>query len=125
MSVIALDFDGTCVTNEYPKMGQPLPHCIEVLKQIVKKNKIVLLTQRDGKELTEAIKWFADNKIDLYGINDNPPQNTWNKSRKVYADIYIDYRNLGCPLTQHKSLSGKPFVDWIKVEKILKEKGVI
>lgn len=126
MSVIAIDFDGTCVTNEYPKLGKLLPNCVEILKKILeKKNKLVLLTQRDGKELTEAIKWFNDNKIKLYGINDNPQQNTWNKSRKVYADIYIDDRNLGCPLTTHKSLSSKPFVDWFKVEKILKEQGVI
>ena len=98
---------------------------LNLTPEIVKKHKIVLLTQRDGKELTDAIKWFSDNKIKLYGINDNPQQNTWNKSRKVYADIYIDDRNLGCPLTTHKSLSSKPFVDWTKVEKMLKDQGVI
>lgn len=124
--VIAIDFDGTCVTNEYPKLGKTVPDCVEILKKLLeKKNKLVLMTQRDGKPLTEAINWFAENTIELYGINDNPQQHSWNKSRKIYADIYIDDRNLGCPLTTHRSLSDKPFVDWKKVEKLLKDKGVL
>lgn len=124
--VIAIDFDGTCITNEYPNIGKDVPNCIETLKRLNKKNiNIILLTQRDGKKLTDAIEWFKKNDIKLYGINDNPSQSSWSKSRKVYADIYIDDRNLGCPLTFHKSLSDKAFVDWKKVEKMLKERGVL
>ena len=120
--VICVDFDGTCVTNEYPEIGKDVPNCIEVLKKLnEKKVNIILLTQRDGKKLTDAVEWFKKNDIKLYGINDNPSQSSWSKSRKVYADLYIDDRNLGCPITLHRSLSDKVFVDWKKVEKILKE----
>ena len=124
--VICVDFDGTCVTNEYPEIGKDVPNCIEVLKKLnEKKVNIILLTQRDGKKLTDAVEWFKKNDIKLYGINDNPSQSSWNKSRKVYADLYIDDRNLGCPITLHRSLSDKVFVDWKKVEKILKEMRVL
>ncbi len=124
--VICVDFDGTCVTNEYPEIGKDVPNCVEVLKKLnEKKVNIILLTQRDGKKLTDAVEWFKKNDIKLYGINDNPSQSSWSKSRKVYADLYIDDRNLGCPLTLHKSLSDKVFVDWKKVEKMLKEMRVL
>lgn len=124
--VICVDFDGTCVTNEYPEIGKDVPNCIEVLKKLnEKKVNIILLTQRDGKKLTDAVEWFKKNDIKLYGINDNPSQSSWSKSRKVYADLYIDDRNLGCPITLHRSLSDKVFVDWKKVEKILKEMRVL
>ena len=123
---ICIDFDGTCVTNEYPEIGKDVPGCIDVLKKLnEKKINIILLTQRDGKKLADAIEWFKKNDIKLYGINDNPSQGSWSKSRKVYADIYIDDRNLGCPLVLHKSLSDKVFVDWKKVEKMLKEMRVL
>ena len=123
---ICVDFDGTCVTNEYPNVGKDLPNCVEVLKKLnEKKVNIILLTQRDGKKLTDAIEWFKKNDIKLYGINDNPSQSSWSKSRKVYADLYIDDRNLGCPLTLHRSLSDEAFVDWKKVEKMLKEMRVL
>ena len=124
--VICVDFDGTCVTNEYPEIGKDVPNCIEVLKKLnEKKVNIILLTQRDGKKLTDAVEWFKKNDIKLYGINDNPSQSSWSKSRKVYADLYIDDRNLGCPITLHRSLSDKVFVDWKKVEKMLKEMRVL
>ena len=123
---ICIDFDGTCVTNEYPEIGKDVPGCIDILKKLnEKKVNIILLTQRDGKKLADAIEWFKKNDIKLYGINDNPSQSSWSKSRKVYADLYIDDRNLGCPLALHKSLSDKVFVDWKKVEKMLKEMRVL
>ena len=122
---IVLDFDGTCVTNSYPNIGKDLPNCVEVLKKLNEKNvNLILLTQRDGKKLIEAVEWFESKGIKLYGINENPMQ-TFSKSRKVYGHIYIDDKNLGCPLAFHKSLSDRPFVDWKKVEKMLKEMKVL
>ena len=35
--IVALDFDGTCVINEFPKVGVTLPNCLEVLKALVEK----------------------------------------------------------------------------------------
>ena len=126
MKIIAIDFDGTCVTNDFPKIGKTVPGCLEVLKKCLSKgNKLILWTVRDKDKLTEAIEWFNQNKIKLYGINNNPQQQSWSGSRKIYYNYLIDDRSLGCPLTTHRSLSPKPFVDWKIVEKILEKDGVI
>ena len=117
--VICIDFDGTCVTNEYPNIGKALPNCVEVLKKLNEKGvDLILLTQRAGKELIDAVEWFREKNIKLYSVNDNPSQNEWSQSRKVYANLYIDDRAIGCPLA-----SGT--VDWGEVEKILREMGIL
>jgi hydroxymethylpyrimidine pyrophosphatase-like HAD family hydrolase len=46
--IIAVDFDGTCVTHEYPSMGKEIG-APEVLKQLVDRgHKLILFTMRDG-----------------------------------------------------------------------------
>jgi hypothetical protein len=45
--VVAVDFDGTCVTHEFPKIGKEIPNCINVLKRLQSEGaKIVLNTMR-------------------------------------------------------------------------------
>ena len=122
--IIAVDFDGTCVFNRFPEVGDTIPKCVDVLNKLIKKkHKIILLTMRSGITLTAAKEWFNKNNIKLYGVNENPNQSTWSKSRKVFAHIYIDDNNLGCPVF-HDS-SGKKFVNWDQVESLLKHEGVI
>lgn len=126
MKTIAIDFDGTCVFNEYPKVGASVPYCVSTLQECLKNgNKLILFTMRDKDKLTAAINWFKENKISLWGINENPSQKSWSNSRKVYADIYIDDLALGCPKKMDITLASKPFVDWKKVRNILKTEGVI
>ena len=36
MATIAVDFDGTIVTHEYPKIGTELPFATETLKMLIK-----------------------------------------------------------------------------------------
>ena len=99
MAVIGIDFDGTCVENKFPEIGNELPNCVNVLKKCLQNdNKLILITMRSEKSLIDAIKWFKDRKIELWGINNNPTQKKWTTSRKIYANIYIDDLNLGCPL---------------------------
>ena len=119
--IIAVDFDGTCVTHDFPKIGKDIG-AVPVLKDLVKKgHKLILWTMRSDREegnyLTEAVNWFKNNNIPLYGIQENPTQNTWTYSKKCYAQIYIDDAALGCPLIFDKSLSDRPFVNWKIVEK--------
>ena len=116
---IAVDFDGTCVTNEYPNVGRDIG-AVPVLKKLVDAgHKLILNTMRSGKELADAIRWFIDNNIPLFGINENPTQKSWTASPKVYAHIYIDDAALGCPLITDGLVTKKPFVDWEEVEKQL------
>jgi hydroxymethylpyrimidine pyrophosphatase-like HAD family hydrolase len=122
--VIAIDFDGTCVTHAFPNVGKEIG-AVDVIKALVNKgHKIILFTMRDLEYLTPAVAWFEKNDIPLYGINDNPGAK-WSTSRKVYADIYIDDMALGIPLKMDYNKSNRPFVDWTGVESLLKKKGIL
>lgn len=133
---IAVDFDGTCVTHDFPRVGKEIG-AIKPLRALVENgHKIILLTMRDHNELdnawnieehdtlADAISWFSRNDIELYGVNENPDQ-TWSASRKVYADLYIDDTALGIPLRLRKEFSPRPFVDWKKVSNMFYEMGLI
>lgn len=108
--IIAIDFDGTCVKHKYPNIGDDIG-AVPVLKKFVENgHRLVLNTMRSGKELDDAVQWFNNNGIVLYGINQTPGQDTWTQSPKVYAHKYIDDNALGCPRT--KDEDGNIYVDW-------------
>ena len=120
---ICIDFDGTCVSHKYPVIGKDIG-AIPILKKIAGNgHKLILFTMRSGKELDEATQWFEENKIPLYGVNENPTQKKWTSSPKAYGQIYIDDAALGCPLIY--STDSRPFVDWNAVENILIGKGIL
>lgn len=132
--VIGIDFDGTCVTHEFPIIGKDIG-AQTVLKDLVKHgHKLVLFTMRSEHYLDEAVKWFEDNNIPLYGINTNPTQKRWTTSPKAHANLYIDDLSLGVPLTQ-KALRvdnipfpitpDRPYVDWVKVRILLQQQGIL
>jgi hypothetical protein len=125
--LIGIDFDGTCVTHEYPKVGKDIG-AATVLKKIVKAGHTLVLSTMRGNpqgDLGDAIKWFADRGIPLYCVNCAPGQKDWTKSPKPYAHLYIDDAALGCPLCSNKDYSERPFVDWSMVDTMLKERGII
>jgi hydroxymethylpyrimidine pyrophosphatase-like HAD family hydrolase len=110
--IIAVDFDGTIVEHKYPAMGKEIPYAIKTLKLFQKKgHKLILWTYRSGKELEEAVKFCEDRGLFFHAVNNNYDgeefDNTY--SRKIYADIYIDDRNLlGIP-------------EWEKLHQMLEE----
>lgn len=127
--VICIDFDGTCVTHDYPKIGKDIG-AIPVLKKLIESgHKLVLFTMRcdseNGNFLEDAVKWFSANNIELFGININPTQKSWTSSPKAFGELYIDDLALGCPLTFNKELSNNPFVDWSLIELYLTESNII
>ena len=122
--IIAVDFDGTCVTHEYPEVGKDVG-AVDTLHELVAKgHKIMLWTMRSGKELDDAVEWFEQNDIPLWGINENPTQN-WSPSHKQYAHLYIDDTALGCPLRHDSWMCKSPYVDWVKVRQYLISNGII
>jgi hypothetical protein len=121
--VIGIDFDGTCVTHEYPKIGRNIG-AESVLKELVDNgNNLILLTMRSGTELEQAMKWFYIHKIHLSGINENPEQRQWTSSPKIYANLYIDDAGLRMPLIY--SSIDRPYVDWIETRKLLIKIGLL
>ena len=126
---IVIDFDGTCVSHEFPMIGNDIGS-IPVLKKLISNGHcLILFTMRCdskyGKFLSEAVEWFIKNGIPLYGIQKNPTQLEWTTSPKAFGDLIIDDTALGCPLKFDEIISKKEFVDWVKVEKMLIEMGVI
>lgn len=133
---IAIDFDGTCVTHEYPKVGKDIG-AVSILKELVEKgHKLILYTMRShmpglspvtGKiqegGLQDAIDWFKKNEIPLYGIQTNPGQAKWTESPKCYAYLYIDDAALGAPLIE--SEGKRSYLDWVRTKEILKQKGLL
>jgi hypothetical protein len=126
---IAIDFDGTCVTHDFPKVGKDIG-AVPVLKRLTEAgHELILFTMRSAKAgispvtgeqeeggLEDAIKWFQDHDIPLYGIQRNPTQDSWTTSPKCYAQLYIDDAALGCPLINNPRIHKRPFVDWQEVE---------
>jgi hypothetical protein len=97
--VIAVDFDGTIVTHEYPNIGKEIPFAIDTLKRLQQSpdNLIVLWTVREGAELEEAVKYCRDRGLEFYAVNNNYPEESAEhpEPRKLKADLFIDDRNLG------------------------------
>jgi len=134
---ILIDFDGTCVAHEFPKVGKDIG-AVPVLKELVENgHNLILFTMRSdvsnpqsdddtivcesGNYLTDAVNWFKENDIPLYGIQHNPTQHTWTTSPKAYGHLMIDDSALGCPLIH----GDKPHVDWDGVRNMLISKGII
>jgi hydroxymethylpyrimidine pyrophosphatase-like HAD family hydrolase len=95
---IAVDFDGTIVEHEYPKIGKENLFAFRTLKELEKQGaRLILWTFRTGKELDEAVEYCKNNGIEFYAVNKNYPEEVMDEtvSRKIDADIYIDDKNLG------------------------------
>jgi hypothetical protein len=131
---ICIDFDGTCVTHEFPKVGKDIG-AVPVLKELVENgHKLILFTMRSDKHdnkgfsscvpqihngnfLTDAVNWFKQNDIPLHGIQINPQQTEWTTSPKAYGQLYIDDAALGCPLISGRH--ERPYVCWTSVREWL------
>lgn len=96
--IIAVDFDGTIVEHEYPKIGRPIPFAIETLLKLQQdKHVLILWSVREGKLLQEAIDYCSNKGLNFYTANKNFPEENMDNpaSRKLNADLFIDDRNLG------------------------------
>lgn len=121
---IAIDFDGTCVTHEYPYVGKDIGY-VPVLQDLIDNgHQLILFTMRCDDKLLDAVEWFTNNGLKLYGIQYNPKQGNWTKSNKCYAQLYIDDAALGCPIMTG-SISNRPFVNWFEVKQSLINMGLI
>ena len=96
--IIAIDFDGTVVEDEYPKIGKPMVFAFETLTKLQEDgHRLILWTYRSGKRLKEAVVFCKENGIEFYAVNESYEQEEFNEgiSRKINADIFVDDRNIG------------------------------
>ena len=111
---IAVDFDGTIVTHEYPKIGKERTFATDTLKHLIQDgHKLILWTVREGDLLDEAVNWCKERGVVCYAINRDYPEeeqeNNNHFSRKLKVDLWIDDRNIG----------GIP--DWGTIYRMIKE----
>lgn len=155
MATILVDFDGTCIPSL--PMGGYTDYdtgADKVLIDLIKKgHKIVLWTVRNesinnpyntvskqfkGKtSLQEAVDWFKEKNISLFGVNEYPnEEESVGKSRKILGDILIDDVSIGIPMKEVKikyysCLTGKTdyiltsHVDWEKIRLMLKNLNLL
>ena len=109
--IIAIDFDGTIVHDAFPKIGPLQPYAKDVINRLHQAGHyIIIWTSRNNASLIEAVNYLLEKGVSFDRINDSEPENRsqyTHDTRKIYADIYIDDRNL----------SGFP--GWIEVERLL------
>ena len=94
--IIAVDFDGTLITdNTWPDVqGKPNDQLfIHLINERKNGNKIILNTCRCGEHLLPAVEFCRDHGLEFDAINENLPELIaayGSDSRKISADIYID-----------------------------------
>lgn len=111
--VLAIDFDGTLVEHEFPKIGKEKLFAFDTLKKLQEQeHTLILWTYRSGKDLEEAVEYCKSRGVEFFAVNKNFPEEIFDEntvSRKIYADVYIDDRNVG------------GFLGWSKIWKILNQ----
>lgn len=100
--IIAVDFDGTLVTDKFPEIGQKNERLFQqAIGWREFGHKIILWTCRDNdtptQELTRAVEYCREQGLEFDSVNKNIPEviATFNNdTRKVYANLYIDDKNV-------------------------------
>ena len=104
--VIAVSFDNTIATPDYdlvPGADKWMNYYYQLgIYQI-------LWTVRGGESLKKAESFCDKSRIKLWSVNERPRQWSWTDSKKAAADIYVDSRAIGCPMTV---FNGHAVVDW-------------
>ena len=116
--IIAVDFDGTIVEHEYPKIGKEKIFATETLRQLINDgHRLILWTVREGELLDEAVEWCRQRGVEFYTVIKDYPEENISKneqfSRKIKADVWIDDLNVG----------GLP--DWGTIYRIITEKKTL
>ena len=96
--IIAVDFDGTIATTQYPFIEKANERLIDFLKAWQESGNIVILnTCRHDDDLMEACSYLYDNYNFIFDyVNENVPEliEKYGDTRKIAADIYVDDKNM-------------------------------
>jgi hypothetical protein len=97
--ILAIDFDGTIVHDQFPGIGQIRKNAKEVINQLKSEGYyIIIWTCRTQERGAEAEEFLIENGIHFDQINQSCPANvekfTGIDTRKVFADLYIDDKGL-------------------------------
>jgi len=104
--IIAVDFDGVCVKDQWPAAAEDFPGAPEALRALqAEGHKLIIWTCRvwadywgpaSGKQY--VVNWLYKHEINAR-LNENDQGRLrvfyGNEARKISADVYIDDKNLG------------------------------
>lgn len=121
---ILIDFDGTCVTHEFPLVGKDIG-AAQVLRDLVSNgHRLILFTMRaEDCSIQPAIDWFAENGIALYAVQRQPEQHKFTSSPKALGDLMIDDTALGVKL--YSCRLSRDCVDWQWAAAELQRRGLL
>lgn len=92
--IIAIDFDGCLVVDQFPLIGEPNEKLIKLVSQWRENGcQIILWTCRNGAALDNAVGWCASRGIKFDAVNENLESVKalyGGDTRKIFADVYID-----------------------------------
>lgn len=115
MAIIAIDFDGTIADSKYPDCGELRPDAKEVINHLhYLGHEIIIWTCRCDEPAEKAKKFLDDHGVKYHKFNEHMDRlikEYGNNTRKIFANVYIDDRQLG----------GLPEC-WLEIERILHEK---
>lgn len=111
--LFAIDFDDTIAYSDFPDILGVRPHALRVMEKIKEHGGIIMVwTARSD---LKPVKDFLDFSMIPYdGINEDFEEvaaEYEGQSRKIFADVYIDDRNL------ETRLNGG--IDWLEIERMI------
>lgn len=128
IEIIAIDFDGTIVTHQYPEVGRELPGAISTIKALCANgHNVFLYTMRDKEHLDDALCFLKSRGVVISG-NISPAQ--FSTSPKQYASLYIDDAAACTPMCFNYGTGAFadmncPSVDWMKIAEYLCKREMI
>lgn len=101
--IVAIDFDGTIVEDQFPDIGKMRIGAKEAINKLYDAGyTIIIWTCRTKIHKARCVEFLARNGIKFHYINESCKTNVMKyggiDTRKVYADIYVDDKGLLKPL---------------------------
>ena len=98
MAIYAIDFDNTLAITRFPEIIAPNKKMVAFAKAVkAQGHQIILWTSRAGADLENAVEWCRLQGLVFDAVNEPLPEQIkrWgNDTRKIYADYYIDDKNM-------------------------------
>lgn len=98
MAIYAIDFDNTLAITRFPEIVAPNKKMVAFAKAVkAQGHQIILWTSRAGADLENAVEWCRLQGLVFDAVNEPLPEQIkrWgNDTRKIYADYYIDDKNM-------------------------------
>ena len=97
--ILAIDFDGTIVRGQFPAMDGLIIGSKEYITKLKEAGHYIIINScRSGQQAIDAVNFLIENGVPFDRFNDNEPTQVakyGNNSRKVYAHVYIDDKQVG------------------------------